>query len=133
MKRNALLLAAVALLTACHTPREVVRVERDSIYITQHVRDSIHTNDSVRIVIGDTITIEHWRTKYVQRWRIDTLMEHHTDTLTRVEVREVEAPLTWWQRKRLQWFPALLAIASLLLLWTFRSPVLNLLRKLIKP
>ena len=51
--------------------------------------------------------IEKWHTSYVDRWRIDTLQKITIDTMIvpqpyEVEkIKEVERPLTSWQRIRL--------------------------------
>lgn len=43
----------------------------------------------------------------------------------------VEKDLTAWQQFRLKWFGALAALAAALAVWTFRKPLLNLIRRFI--
>lgn len=75
----------------------VTSVERDSIYLHTHTRDSIWIHDSVTIKEqGDTIRIEKWRTKYVEKLMTDTAYIERTDTI--VQAYPVEKPLSTVQR-----------------------------------
>lgn len=84
-------------------------VKRDSIYITKVKVDSIKEVDSVYIntyIKGDTIYQDKY--KYVYRYkdkiRVDTLWVFGIDsvvvdsTKTITITKEVEKPLTWWQK-----------------------------------
>lgn len=72
-------------------------VQRDSIYITQYKRDSIYMHDSIfQWLKADTMYIEKWHTKYIERLSTDTLYMEKADTL-RIPY-PVEKPLTYWQR-----------------------------------
>lgn len=116
------------LLTGCRGATEYVTVERtvekhDTVTAIVLRRDSIHERDSVCVqqyLTGDTVvlTTTRWRTKYVERLRVDTLRETKI-----VRVREPrpypvykteyrDKPLRWWQ-KLLMWTGAasLLALA----------------------
>lgn len=89
------------LLGMCSCTRTVyvpqVSVERDSIYIATHTRDSVYLRDSIYIrEKGDTIVLERWRTQYVERLRVDTTTVTVSDTIR--EPYPVEKPLTWAQR-----------------------------------
>lgn len=69
-------------------------------------RDSVWFHDSVFVSErGDTIRIERWRTKYVERTVRDTMYRSRRDSVrVPVEVpvvREVERELTLWQKLRL--------------------------------
>lgn len=69
-------------------------------------RDSVWLHDSVFVSErGDTIRIERWRTKYVERTVRDTMYRSRRDSVrVPVEVpvvREVERELTLWQKLRL--------------------------------
>ena len=78
-----------------------VTVEHDSIYIATHTRDSVYMKDSIYIrEKGDTVYLERWRTKYVERLRIDTLSVVISDTIR--EPYPVEKPLTWAQKTWIQ-------------------------------
>ena len=95
-----------ALLSSCSTTKvvEVERVKTDTTYITKWQRDSVWLHDSIRVTErGDTISIEKWHTKYVEREVHDTLYQARTDSIPvpYEVVKEVPAELTWWQRVRL--------------------------------
>lgn len=55
-------------------------------------------------------------TTYIEKGAVETIIE-----------KEVEKPLTWWQRLRIKAFWWLFGGVLLLLLWTFRKPLLKLL------
>ena len=117
LKRLAFILALCLMLVGCKTieyvPIEKVVekeiVKRDSIYITKVKVDSIKEVDSVYIntyIKGDTIYQDKY--KYVYRYkdkiRVDTLWVFGIDsvvvdsTKTITITKEVEKPLTWWQK-----------------------------------
>lgn len=94
-------LIIATILTLCSCTRTIyvpqISVERDSVYITQHSRDSIHLHDSILIrEKGDTVWMERWHTQYVERLRVDTTTVTVSDTIR--EPYPVEKPLTWAQR-----------------------------------
>jgi len=109
MKRTTILCAMLVTLAGCKTHERIVEVERvrtDTTYITKHQRDSVWLHDSIHVKDkGDTVTIERWHTKYIERATHDTIYQATHDTLPLpypVEVvKKVEKPLTWWQRTRL--------------------------------
>jgi hypothetical protein len=109
---------ALALLTGCKTKERVVTVEKvrtDTLLKLCNTRDSIWLHDSVRVSEkGDTIRIERWHTKYVEREVHDTLYQskHDSVPVPYEVVREVAKPLTWWQRTRLHMGEALLALIA---------------------
>ena len=117
LKRLTLIFALCLTLVGCKTieyvPIEKVVekeiVKRDSIYITKVKVDSIKEVDSVYIntyIKGDTIYQDKY--KYVYRYkdkvRVDTLWVFGIDsvvvdsTKTITITKEVEKPLTWWQK-----------------------------------
>lgn len=104
--KKALFIILSAFLSAC-TTTEYVTVpvtHTDTLYVTNHQRDSIHVRDSIYVHDrGDTVWIERWHTKYVERLRTDTLIEHRTDTVAVPVEIQVEVPrrLTWWQQTRI--------------------------------
>ena len=87
MKKIVLLLILLLTLVSCKTKTVVVTVpevrteyivKRDSV----HLHDSIYVQDSTMFAqLGDTIRIEKWHTKYVDRWR-DRVV---TDTLIKID------------------------------------------------
>ena len=98
-----------ALLGSCTTTKyvEVPVVHNDTTIITKHQRDSIWMHDSIMVSEkGDTVRIEKWHTKYIEKQVHDTLYQAKVDSVPyAVEViKEVPAQLTWWQRTRLHLF-----------------------------
>lgn len=96
-----------------YVPVETIR--HDSIYITQHQKDSIYIHDSIyQKEKGDTLIIEKWHTKYLEKQVRDTLIQIERDTIPQPYPYEVEVPaqLSWWQKTRLNLANiALLALA----------------------
>ena len=81
------ILICFALIGTCVSCKQVeyVEVERhttDSIYIKQVQHDSIHVHDSIWAERrGDTIFVDRWHTKYVERIKNDTINVSHADTV----------------------------------------------------
>ena len=120
MKQNLCLIILVALLlVGCKTKEKVVTVEKvrnDTTYITKHQRDSVWLHDSIHVTEkGDTIRIEKWHTKYVEKATHDTLYQATHDTIPQPYPVEklVERELSWWQQTRIHLGEALLALASI--------------------
>lgn len=107
------------LLAGCKTKERVVTVEHlrtDTLIQLRTERDSIYVHDSTEIrTDGDTIRINRWHTRYVDRWRRDTVRVVKTDTvaLAYETVREVARPLSRWQQMRLHLGELLLALIAL--------------------
>lgn len=88
------------LLVSCRTAERVtedVHAVRDTVYVSRLASDTVHTADTVRLLVrerGDTV----WMARETVRWRDrshvrhDTLWRERTDTVTRVERMEVERP-----------------------------------------
>jgi hypothetical protein len=120
MRRHNIIILAVAvvLLAGCKTKERVVTMEKvrtDTLMKFCNTRDSIWLHDSIRVSEkGDTIRIERWHTKYVEREVHDTLYQskHDSVPVPYEVVREVAKPLTWWQRTRLHMGEALLALIA---------------------
>jgi hypothetical protein len=99
-------LLIVGWLTSCTTTRVVTveRVKNDTTYITKQQRDSIWLHDSIHVTErGDTISIERWHTKYIEREVHDTLYRAKTDSVPvpYEVIKEVPAELSWWQTARI--------------------------------
>ena len=99
-------LMLLAWLTSCTTTKvvEVEKVMTDTTYITKWQRDSVWLHDSIHVTEkGDTVRIERWHTKYVEREKHDTTYVATHDTIPQPYevVKEVPADLSWWQRVRL--------------------------------
>jgi hypothetical protein len=110
-----------ALLGSCTTTKyvEVPVVHNDTTIITKHQRDSIWVRDSVMVSEkGDTIRIEKWHTKYVEKQVHDTTYIAKVDTIREVFTNEVEKPLTWWQQTKMHiGVIALYLLALLAIIW----------------
>lgn len=94
------------LMVGCTTTKfvEVEKVVRDTTYIKQQQRDSVWLHDSVFVALtGDTVRIERWRTKFVERLRVDTMVRVRVDSVPKPYPVEkfVEKDLSWCQRFRL--------------------------------
>ena len=120
MKQNLCIVILVALLlVGCKTKERVVTVEKvrnDTTYITKHQRDSVWLHDSIHVTEkGDTIRIERWHTKYVEKATHDTLYQATHDTIPQPYPVEklVERELSWWQQTRIHLGEALLALAGI--------------------
>ena len=95
--------AMITLCAGCKSVETVVVKEHhtDTLKITQHQRDSVWLHDSIQVTEkGDTIRIEKWHTKYIEKEVHDTLYQSKRDSIPYpVEVtKEVAAPLKWWQK-----------------------------------
>ena len=111
------LIVSVILLTSCTTTKvvEVERVKTDTTYITKWQRDSVWLHDSIHVTErGDTVRIERWHTKWRDRLRVDTIYRAKTDSIPVPywKIKEVPAPLSWWQRVRL-WLGNVVLLALL--------------------
>ena len=88
------------LLASCRTAAvstDSHSASRDTVYLARHRVDTLHTADTLRLLIkerGDTIWIARDRVRWRERTaaRTDTLWRHRTDTVTRTERVEVEHP-----------------------------------------
>ena len=90
-------------LTSCTTTKVVTveKVKTDTTYITKQQRDSIWLHDSIHVTErGDTIRIERWHTKYVEREVHDTLYRAKTDSIPvpYEVIKEVPRNSTWFER-----------------------------------
>ena len=98
-----IILLAVGWLTSCTTTRVVTveKVKTDTTYITKHQRDSIWLHDSIHVTErGDTIRIERWHTKYIEREVHDTLYRAKTDSIPvpYEVIKEVPRQKSWFER-----------------------------------
>ena len=111
------------LLGGC-SPRVITvpEIHTEYVYKTDSfcLRDSIHVRDSVFVHSkGDTVWVERFKTIYKDRFRdvvkIDTVIK--TDSIP-YKV-EVEKPLTWWQRQKMEFGGIVMLILSALLVIAF--------------
>ena len=101
-------LIAISLLASCKQVEYVTveKVRTDTTYITKLQKDSVWMHDSIHVKDkGDTVTIERWHTKYVEKQVHDTTYVATHDTIPQpypVEtIKMVEKELSWWQKLRL--------------------------------
>ena len=90
-------------LMSCTTTRVVTveKVKTDTTYITKQQRDSVWLHDSIHVTEkGDTIRIEKWHTKYIEREVHDTLYRAKTDSIPvpYEVVKEVPRQKSWFER-----------------------------------
>lgn len=80
------MVAVGLLMCSCKTVEYVPVIQHethhDSIYFTQIQRDSIWQHDSILVKDkGDTVLIEKWHTKYIEKLRIDTTYIAKVDSI----------------------------------------------------
>jgi hypothetical protein len=117
MKKIASSLLLLILLVGCKSIRyvPVETTKTDSIYVSNVERDSIYLLDSIYIrEKNDTVYLERWRVKYVERLSRDTLWKERVDSI-RVPY-PVEKSLTKWQSLKMRVGGYALGGASLLFL-----------------
>ncbi len=126
-----ILIAAVALaLTGCKTTEymPVVVHQTDTLVQTKIQKDSVWLHDSTYVYEkGDTLTIEKWHTKYVEKMVVDTTYISTTDTVPQPYpvVKEVEVQLTWWQQTRIKLGTlVLIALGILIPFWLLKKKFL---------
>jgi hypothetical protein len=94
-----------ALCSGCTTTKLVPVIEHqtDTIFLTKYQRDSIWLHDSVLVQTnGDTLIIDRWHTKYVEKQIHDTTYIATHDTIPKpypVE-KKVPATLSWIQQAK---------------------------------
>lgn len=92
--------------TSCKSIEYVPIIEHhtDTLIKTNVQRDSVYVHDSVTVTQkGDTVLMDRWHTKYVEKQVHDTTYVSKIDSIPTpypVEVK-VEKQLTWWQQTRL--------------------------------
>ena len=122
MKKIIVGVVGILLTTACTTTKYITvdRVRTDTTYIHQQQRDSIYVHDSVAVSsLDDTLRIERWHTRYVERTATDTIYKTKTDSVPvpYPKTEYVERTLTWWQQTRIHAGEALLALLGIALGW----------------
>ena len=72
------------LFSSCTTTQYVPVIEHktDTLIVTKHQHDSIHVHDSIMVSEkGDTVRIEKWHTKYVEKQVHDTVYQSKRDSI----------------------------------------------------
>lgn len=120
---------------SCKTKYVMVEsVRTDTTYINKTQYDSIWMHDSIYLkeyMKGDTVFLEKtkWQIRYKEKQVHDTLIHERVDSIA--VPYPVEKELKWRQRTAIKFFPWVLAGFVGLLGWTFRKPLLTLIRKII--
>ena len=111
--------------SSCTTTQYIPVIEHhtNTLIQTKVQKDSIYVHDSVTVSQkGDTVRIEKWHTKWVNHLEHDTTYISNTDTIPLpypVEtIKEVEKPLSWWQ-KTLMWLGV--ALIGIIAVWIWRT------------
>lgn len=127
-------LGIILMLVSC-SPRIIEHTVVQHDTTTIHKRDSIVLRDSIYIrewVKGDTVFVDRFRDRYIyrDRWRdsISIREVHDTTSVNKL----VEKPLSWSQKVKLDSFWWLILMISALLGWTFREPIVKLLKTILK-
>ena len=92
-----------ALFGSCTTTQYVPVPEyhTDTVHISHNTRDSIYVHDSTYTKdAGDTVRIERWHTKYIEKQVHDTIYQSRTDSVPKPYpfVKVVERELTTNQK-----------------------------------
>ena len=128
-------LVICALFSSCTTTEYVPVIEHktDTLIQTNLQRDSIYVHDSITVSQqGDTVRIEKWHTKYVEREVHDTLYQAVHDSIPQPYpvIKEVPADLTWWQHFRISlanillWVVGIVAVVTLVRWWLKQKKVI---------
>ena len=121
--------------TSCKSVEYVPVIEHhtDTLVQTNVQRDSVYVHDSVTVTQkGDTVLMDRWHTKYVEREVHDTTYISKIDSIPTpypVEVK-VEKQLTWWQQARMHiggvvfWLSIIVAVVALVRWWLKQKKVI---------
>ena len=115
------------------SPKVIENIRTEYVYRDVHHRDTTIQHDSVYIreyMKGDTVHHYEYRDRYLyrDRWRDSTVIQQVHDTTT-VE-KLVEKKLSAGQKMKINSFWWLLAGLLGFALWTFRKPILKLIKLL---
>lgn len=88
---------------SCTTTRYITveKIKNDTTYITKHQKDSVWLHDSVEVKVkGDSVWVDRWHTKYVEKQVHDTTYVAKHDTIPQPYPVEklVEKQLSWGQK-----------------------------------
>ena len=116
------IILASFLMVGCRTVRyvPVEHTRIDTLLITKQQRDSIWLHDSIHVKDkGDTLLIEKWHTKYIEKMVHDTIYRSRVDSIpVPVTVTEyVERELTWWQQTKMKMGVCMMLMMGLLVLY----------------
>ena len=100
-----ILLLMVVIIVGCKTIRyvEVPVSTHDTVMIYNTKLDSIRFYDSISVKgVNDTIFVEKFRYRDRYHFVRDSVYLAKTDTITKVDVREVEKQLTRWEKTKMK-------------------------------
>ena len=128
-------MAICALFSSCTTTKYVPVIEHktDTLIQTNLQRDSIYVHDSIMVSQqGDTVRIDRWHTKYIEKQVHDTLYQAVHDSIPQPYpvIKEVPAELTWWQHFRISlanillWVVGIVAVVTLVRWWLKQKKVI---------
>jgi hypothetical protein len=126
---------ACSILGSCTTTKYVPVIEHkiDTVWQNHTSHDSIYLHDSTYVFVkGDTLYMERWHTKYVEREVHDTLYQAVHDSIPQPYpvIKEVPAELTWWQHFRISlanillWVVGIVAVVTLVRWWLKQKKVI---------
>ena len=131
--KKVVFIALVLLSCFACSPRIVEKIKVEKEYIDRIQRDSVILRDSIwqkEYIKGDTVYQDRYVYKYIykDKFRTDTLIREVHDT-TNVQV-PVEKKLSFAQKVKINSFWWLLISIIGLLAWTFRKPIVSLIKKI---
>lgn len=89
-----LLCIFILTLCSCSLKRQINYVKTNSIdtlYINKYSRDSVYMRDSIYVQnLNDTIIIDKYHTKYVEKIKLDTIYRSVNDTIVKYEQNIIE-------------------------------------------
>lgn len=105
-------------LTGCTTTKVVTveKIRTDTLYESKLMYDSIHVHDSIHIKEkGDSVWIERWHTKYIEKQITDTVYQSKCDSIPvpYEVIKEVPKKLSWWQTTFI-WIGIIFSLALIL-------------------
>ncbi len=134
-----LLAEMVILLGGCRQTEyiPVETIKTDTLFIKTERVDSVYKHDSIMVrAIGDTVYFDRWHTLYKIKQSVDTIYKVKIDSVAvpyRVtETKEVEKPLSWWQKTEIYGFRVTILLLLLWVLYKNRKKVSVFLLGLIK-
>ena len=81
-------------LCSCSLKRQINYVKTnstDTLYINKYSRDSIYLKDSIFVQnLNDTIIIDKYHTKYIEKIKLDTIYRSTNDTIIKYEQNIIE-------------------------------------------
>ena len=111
-----------ALLTSCKSVEyiQVPVVHTDTVYQSKLVHDSIYQHDSITIrERGDSVWVECWHTRYIERERTDTIYKSIRDSIPYPVEKRVEVPraFSWSEKMLIELGWAMLALIAVAIMY----------------